>query len=622
MTREELKQKALSLPLSPGVYIMMNEAGEVIYVGKSRALKNRVSQYFVNLASHTGKTRNMVRQIDHFDYILADNEFEALVLECSLIKRHKPRYNILLKDDKGYPYIRLSMEHRYPRFTLVNRVTDDGARYFGPYGSRSNTREIIRTISIALRLPTCRRTFPRDIGKERPCLNHHLGNCDGWCRPEMTEAEYKNRIQQAIRLLDGKFSEVEQELEQEMFRASEELRFEQAAELRDRLQAIRLLGVRQKVVAGARGETDVIGIHQVQLKYSFAVLHYVEGTLAERDIEQITLPVEEKPGEVLSALLKQYYGPRGHLPKQICLPFDFEDREELETMLTQQAGSKVELLVPKRGSKVELVRLANKNAFEELERSITREERESQLMSLFGSMLGLEQPPRRIEAYDISNTGGDDIVGGMTVFVDGKPLKKAYRRFRLKDLRGPDDYASMDQVLTRRFRRYLEGDEKFNVLPDLILMDGGLGQVGVACRVLAQAGLDVPVFGMVKDNRHRTRGLIAPDGREIGLQAQPVIFAMVGRIQEETHRYAIEFHHTSHNKRSVASTLDEIPGVGAVRRQQLLKQFKSVKAIREADYASLCKAVPKSVAKAVYTHFHGQAEESDEATKGGTSLCE
>lgn len=406
---------------------MMNEAGEVIYVGKSRALKNRVSQYFANLASHTGKTRTMVSQIDHFDYILADNEFEALVLECSLIKRHKPRYNILLKDDKGYPYIRLSVNERYPRFSLVSRIAEDGARYFGPYGSRSSSREIIRTVSNALRLPTCRRKFPRDIGKERPCLNHHIGNCDGWCRAEMTEAEYHARMEHAIHLLDGKFSEVETELEQEMKQAAQELRFEQAAELRDRLQAIRLLGIRQKVVANTRADTDVIGVHQLALKYGFVVLHYLEGALAERDMELVPIPVEEEEGAVLSALLKQYYGSRGHLPKVIYLPFDFEDREELEQMFTQAAGHRVSLLVPKRGSKLELIRLANKNAAEETERAISKEERQSQLMLLLGSMLGLKQTPSRIEAYDISNTGAADIVGAMTVFADGRPLKKAYR---------------------------------------------------------------------------------------------------------------------------------------------------------------------------------------------------
>lgn len=604
MTREELKQKAQSLPLSPGVYMMMNVAGEVIYVGKSRALKNRVSQYFANLASHTGKTRTMVSQIDHFDYILADSEFEALVLECSLIKRHQPRYNILLKDGKGYPYIRLSVQEPYPRFSLVGKAAADGARYFGPYGSRSSSKEIIRTVSNALRLPTCRKKFPRDIGKERPCLNHHIGTCDGWCREEMTAAEYHVRIEHAIRLLDGKFSEVENELEQEMQTAAAELRFEQAAELRDRIQAIRLLGLRQKVVANTQGDTDVIGVYQVQMKYGFVVLHYLEGALAERDTELVSIPVEEEQGTVLSALLKQYYGSRGHLPRQIYLPLDFEDREEVERMFTEAAGHKVSLLVPQRGSKMELIRLANKNAEEETERAISKEERQSQLMLLLGTMLGLETPPSRIEAYDISNTGASDIVGAMTVFVDGKPLKRDYRRFRLKDLAGPDDYASMDQVLTRRFRRYLEHNEKFNLLPDLILMDGGLGQVGVACRVLAQAGLTVPVYGMVKDHRHRTRGLVASDGREIGLQSQPTVFALVGRIQEETHRFAIEYHRFSHAKHSVASALEEIPGVGEARRQALLKRFKSVKAIREADCEALSQVVPKQVAQAIYAQFH------------------
>ncbi len=621
MTREELKRKAQALPLSPGVYIMMNEAGEVIYVGKSRALKNRVSQYFANLASHTGKTRTMVSQIDHFDYILADSEFEALVLECSLIKRHKPRYNILLKDDKGYPYIRLSVQERYPRFSLVSRVAEDGARYFGPYGSRSSSREIIQTVSSALRLPTCRKKFPRDIGKERPCLNHHIGTCDGWCREELTAAEYHVRIEHAIHLLDGKFSEVEAELEREMQQASQELRFEQAAELRDRLQAIRLLGIRQKVVANTRGDTDVIGVHQVQLKYGFVVLHYLEGALAERDTELVTIPVEEEKASVLSALLKQYYGGRGHLPKWIYLPLDFEDREEVERMLTEAAGYKVSLLVPKRGSKLELIRLANKNAEEETERAISKEERQSQLMTLLGSMLGLKTLPFRIEAYDISNTGAADIVGAMTVFQDGKPLKRDYRRFRLKELDGPDDYASMDQVLTRRFRRYRERNEKFNVLPDLILMDGGLGQVGVACRVLAQVGLAIPVFGMVKDHRHRTRGLVAPDGREIGLQSQPAVFTLVGRIQEETHRFAIEYHRASHAKSTVASALEEIPGVGEARRQVLLKQFKSLKAIREADYETLCQVVPKQVAQSVYQHFN-KTDVTDDQKEKGKSVCE
>lgn len=604
MTKDQLKEKAHSLPLQPGVYIMMDRSGEVIYVGKSRALKNRVSQYFADLASHTEKTRAMVSQIDHFDYILADTEFEALVLENSLIKRHMPKYNILLKDDKGYPYIRLSVQEPYPRFSLAARAANDGARYFGPYGSRGSSYEIIKTVSSALRLPLCKKQFPRDIGKERPCLNQHIGKCDGWCQPELTQEEYRLRIRQAIRLLDGKFAQVEDELEQEMLRAAEELRFESAAELRDRLHAIQLLGVRQKVVAGAGADVDVVGFYRGDARSSFVVLHFLAGELADRDTEIIPTPMEEAITDVVSALVSQYYGSRSNLPKQILLPCEIEDREALQQMLSETAGKRVELLVPQRGDKVRLVELAKKNAADEAERATTKEERQNKLMELLGTMLGLEQIPHRFEAYDISNTGADDIVASMTVFVDGKPLKRDYRRFHVNGLMNPDDYASMEQVLTRRFRRYLEGDEKFSTLPDVLLMDGGLGQVGIAMKVLAKLGLSLPVFGMVKDNRHRTRALVAPDGKEIGIQSNQAIFAMIGRIQEETHRFAITFHRESHAKRMIGSTLEEIPGVGEVRRKALLKHFKTVKNIQTASYEELCKAVPKSTAKAVYLHFH------------------
>ncbi len=606
MTKEELKEKAHSLPLQPGVYIMMDKAGEVIYVGKSRALKNRVSQYFADLASHTGKTRAMVSQIDHFDYILADSEFEALVLENSLIKRHKPKYNILLKDDKGYPYIRLSVKDEYPRFSLASKSVDDGARYFGPYGSRGSSYEIIKTVSAALRLPTCKKKFPRDIGKERPCLNHHLGTCDGWCQPTMSAEEYQSRIRQAIRLLDGKFAQVEKELEEEMLQASAELRFENAAELRDRLQAIQLLGTRQKVVAGAGADTDVVGFYRGEAKSCFVVLHFLDGALADRDTELLPTPMEEDEQDVVSALVSQYYGDRGNLPRQILLPCEVEGREALQQLLTQAAGRKIELLVPQRGDKVRLVELAGKNAADEAERATTKEERQNRLMELLGSMMGLESVPHRFEAYDISNTGAADIVASMTVFVDGKPLKKDYRRFRLKDMTGPDDYASMEQVLTRRFRRYLDGDEKFNTLPDVLLMDGGLGQVHAAETVLETMGLTVPVFGMVKDGRHRTRALVAGDGREIGIQSNQAIFSMIGRIQEETHRFAITYHRESHAKHTVASELEAIPGVGEARRKALMKQFKSVKNIRAASYEELRQAVPKNAAKAVYTHFRSE----------------
>ena len=609
MTFDELKEKAHALPLKPGVYIMQDAKNEVIYVGKAKALKNRVSQYFANLASHTEKTRAMVSQIDHFDVIVADSEFEALVLENSLIKRHQPRYNILLKDDKGYPYIRLTVKDPYPRFSLANRAAEDGARYFGPYGSRGATQNIVDALRVALKLPSCNRKFPRDIGKERPCLNYHMGQCDGYCRKEMDQSRYREAIDQAIRLLEGKFQEVGEELQAEMEQAAEELRFEKAAELRDRYRAIELLGKRQKVVAGSLADTDVVGFFQGEAtKSCFVVLHFAGGDLAAKDWELIDTPMEEDTADILSALVRQYYAPRGQIPKQILLPCALEDEVPLMRLFSEQAGHRVELVTPQRGAKMDLIRLANKNAAEEVERWTTREERQSKLMELLGRMLGLETPPRRIESYDISNQGADDIVASMVVYVNAKPLKRDYRRFKLKDMDGPDDYASMDQVLRRRFQRYLDGDEKFADKPDLLLIDGGVNHANVAVRVLEELGLSIPVFGMVKDDRHRTRALVTPEGREIGIQANQAIFSLVGQIQEETHRFAIEFHRQQQNQRVKGSVLDKIPGVGEKRRAELLRHFKSVKNIKAASLAELEEAVPKNTARAVYQFFREKEE--------------
>ncbi len=610
MTFDELKEKAHALPLKPGVYIMQDAKNEVIYVGKAKALKNRVSQYFANLASHTEKTRAMVSQIDHFDVIVADSEFEALILENSLIKRHQPHYNILLKDDKGYPYIRLTVKEPYPRFSLVNRAAEDGARYFGPYGSRGSTQNIIDALRVALKLPSCSRKFPRDIGKERPCLNYHMGQCDGYCRKEMDQTRYREAIDQAVRLLEGQFKEVGEELLAEMEQAAEELRFEKAAELRDRFKAIELLGKRQKVVAGSLADTDVVGFHKGEATRScFVVLHYVEGELAAKDWELIETPMEEDRADILSALVGQYYGGRGRLPRQILLPCELEDAVPLMRLLSEQAGHRVELVTPQRGAKMDLIRLANKNAVEEVERWTTREERQSKLMELLGRMLDLDAPPRRIESYDISNQGADDIVASMVVYVNAKPLKRDYRRFKLKDMDGPDDYASMEQVLTRRFQRYLDGDEKFSDKPDLLLIDGGVNHANVAVRVLESLGLRIPIFGMVKDDRHRTRALVTPEGKEIGIQGNQAIFSLIGQIQEETHRFAIEFHRQQQNQRVRGSVLDQIPGVGEKRRAELLKAFKSIKNIKSATLAELEDAVPKNTARAVYDFFHQKGEE-------------
>ncbi|OUO16811.1 excinuclease ABC subunit UvrC [Flavonifractor sp. An4] len=609
MTFDELKEKAHALPLKPGVYIMQDAKNVVIYVGKAKALKNRVSQYFANLASHTEKTRAMVSQIDHFDVIVADSEFEALVLENSLIKRHQPRYNILLKDDKGYPYIRLTVKEEYPRFSLANKAAEDGARYFGPYGSRGNTQNIIDALRVALRLPSCNKKFPRDIGKERPCLNYHMGQCDGYCRKDMDQSRYREAIDQAVRLLEGKFQEVGDELKAEMELAAEELRFEKAAELRDRYKAIELLGKRQKVVAGSLADTDVVGFHKGEAtKSCFVVLHFVEGELAAKDWDLIDTPMEEETADILSALVRQYYGGRGNLPRQILLPCELEDEVPLMWMLSEDAGRKVELVTPQRGAKMDLIRLANKNAVEEVERWTTREERQSKLMELLGKLLDLEEPPRRIESYDISNQGSDDIVASMVVYVNARPLKRDYRHFKLKDMDGPDDYASMEQVLTRRFKRYLEGDEKFADKPDLLLIDGGVNHANVAVRVLEGLGLSIPVFGMVKDDRHRTRALVTPEGREIGIQGNQAIFSLIGQIQEETHRFAIEFHRQQQNQRVKGSVLDQIPGVGEKRRSDLLKHFKSIKKIKEATQAQLAEVVPKNTAQAVFDYFHPKGE--------------
>ena len=606
MTFEELRDKAHSLPLKPGVYLMMNRNETVIYVGKAKALKNRVSQYFQEQASHTEKTRVMVSQIDHFDTIVTGSEFEALVLENSLIKRHKPRYNILLKDDKGYPYIRLSVRDPYPKFSMTNRVQEDGARYFGPFGGRHDTQSILDALTTALKLPDCGRRFPRDIGKERPCLNYHMGRCDGYCRPEVPQSRHSQTIEQAVRLLEGKFSEVERDLTDQMNAAAEALEFEKAASIRDRIRAITLLGKRQKVVSGYLADTDVLGLYTGEVRSAVAVLHFREGDLTGRDLE--LFPTQGESGEeILSAFLVQYYGGRGILPRQILLPESPEDAEVISRLLSQQAGRKVELATPRRGARMDLIRMAGENAREECERVTTKEERTAKILQVLAEMLELPGPPRRIESYDISNTGASDIVSAMAVFEDGKPKRGAFRYFKIRDLDGPDDYASMEQTLARRFQRDRDGDEGFANRPDLLLIDGGDTHAAVAARVLESFGLCIPVFGMVKDDRHRTRALVTADGREIGIQSVPALFAFIGRIQEETHRAAVGFHHRQHTKSGVGSALEKIPGIGEARRKLLLRRFGSIRAIRQASREELEAVLPKPAARAVYQYFRGEA---------------
>ena len=603
---ESPREKALALPMKPGVYIMMDAAGKVIYVGKAKLLKNRVSSYFHG--EHNQKTEAMVAKIASFDVIIANSEFEALVLENYLIKHHMPKYNILLKDGKGYPIVRIDTNSDYPIFELVSEMKNDGAKYLGPFGARHATYEAIEAVLKAMQLPTCGKVFPRDIGKGRPCLNYHMKSCLAYCRPEAEKAAYKEAITSAISIFEGKAKELTRKLEQEMEEAAENLRFEIAADRRDKLRAVSALQKRQLIVDVSFADTDVIGYYRGAAKTCFTALHYVGGKLLGKDYELFDTPFEDDE-DALSGIIRQYYSRKRTYPKNIFLPIKLEDAELLEKLFSDEAGSRVFVKTPERGDKVRLVETANINAKEEAERASTREEKTLKTLEWLGKALNLDFIPERIEAYDISNTGASEIVASMTVFVKGRPLKKDYRRFKIKTLEGPDDYASMAEIISRRTERYKTGDDKFAELPDIMFIDGGANHARVARDVLQQAGIEIAVFGMVKDDRHRTRGLISPEGEELGLTGNPAAFAMVGGIQEETHRFAIEYHRKLRSKNSFTSVLENISGVGAARREQLLKGFKSVRAIKAASEEELAKVVPKSTARSVYKYFHEKSGE-------------
>ena len=606
MCFEELKDKASGLPLVPGVYIMRDKTNTVIYVGKAKKLKNRVSQYFQDTVSHSPKTKMMVSKIDHFDVIIAASEFEALVLECSLIKRYMPKYNILLKDDKGYPYLRLNMKEIYPKITLENRILNDGADYYGPYGSRGVTQDLMEAIKVTLKLPGCSKEFPRDIGKDRPCLNYHMNQCEGWCQAGKSSVEYRMRMQQVQQLLQGNYKQVASQIKQQMLEASEELNFELAANLRDRLKSVEALGQKQLVTAGTLADTDVIGFCQNETKSCFTVLHFSGGNLLDKEYE--ILSSVDEPESAVGTLLAQFYLNRGYAPKFVLLPFPLEDVELFEQLLEQKFERRPKLRVPKRGDNVRLVELAKVNAAEELERITSKEERSKGILSLLGKMLNIPAP-KRIESFDISNISGTDIVASMVVFVDGKPKKSDYKRFSVRDLENQDDYASMHQVVFRRFTHMKAGDKGFEQPPDLILIDGGIVHAQTALDVLRQLDIHIPVFGMVKDDRHRTRSLVTPEGQEISIETQQSVFAFIGTIQEETHRFAITYHRQLRSKRLRYSELDGIVGIGPKRKQDLLKTFKSVSAIKTASLQELLRVLPADAANSVYQHFHPEGSE-------------
>ena len=608
MTFEELKEKAHRLPLEPGVYLMHDKSGEIIYVGKAKVLRNRVSQYFADLSSHTLKTRRMIASIDWFETIFARTELDALLLESTLIKKHKPKYNILLKDDKGYPFIRLE-SGPYPRFSVASRRTEEG-RYFGPFGGRGTANLAVRLLTETFRLPSCGRRFPRDIGKERPCLRHDLHKCCAVCTGGVSEEQYAELLRQCVLVLEGKSEHLEQELQAEMERCAEALEFEQAAACRDRLAAVRKLGRSRVVLAAAGADVDALAFGVRGARACVTRLSYMDGQLADKKTVFFDGLDEGDAADALESYILQYYARAGKAPRELYLSHPLENEQVVGDFLSGLAGRKCVLRVPQRGEKLRQVELAEENAALELAEAEDYERRTGKTLSALQELLDLPAPPRRMEAFDISNTAGDAPVASMTVFADGQPRKSGYKKFQIKTAVGGDDYGAMAEVLGRRLDRALAGDEHFLPLPDLLLMDGGAGQVSVALAELQKRGLDIPLCGMVKDGHHRTRALVTADGRELGLTARPAVFALIGRIQEETHRFAVTYHQDKRGAQMRAGALDGIPGLGPERRKLLLRAFGSVRAVRAATEEQLCAVVPKNVARAVLDKLRADKPEN------------
>lgn len=604
MTFEELKEKAHRLPTEPGVYLMHDKSGTVIYVGKAKVLRNRVSQYFADLASHTLKTRRMISNIDSFETIFAATELDALLLENTLIKKYKPKYNILLKDDKGYPFIRIEAG-AYPRLTVANRREQDGARYFGPYGGRGTANHAIRLLSETFLLPSCSRRFPRDIGKERPCLQLDMGKCCGVCTGRISEEEYDRLIAQCQQVLEGKSEELSAQLQEQMEQAAEDMEFERAAVFRDRIRAIERLRQSRIAVVTGGADTDALAFALRGSRACIVRLSYRSGILVDRTSVLLDGLDEGDAADALESFIQQYYTKLSWAPKLVCLSHALEEPELVEEYLTSLRGTKCALLFPQKGEKRREVQLALDNAALELAEAEDLEQRTGKTLQLLQQMLGLPEPPRRMESFDISNTMGSDPVASMVVFQNGKPLKSAYKKFKIKTAQGGDDYGSMAEVIGRRLDRALSGDESFLPLPDIFLIDGGVGQAQIALEQLRQRGLElaIPVYGMVKDDHHRTRALVTAEGQEFGIAATPAVFALLGRLQEEVHRFAIEYHRSLRGKRMRRSSLDGIPGLGEAREKKLLKRFGTVRAVAAASVEELSSVLPGPVAQAVYDHF-------------------
>lgn len=602
------KEKALKLPQSPGVYIMMDDKHRVIYVGKAKKLYNRVNSYFRSNSSHNLKTRLMVSQIRDFDYIITDSEIEAFVLENSLIKKHMPKYNILLKDDKGYPFIRVSLKEDYPRFSIVAKREDDGAEYFGPYGGRVESRRAIETVSELLLLPTCSRKFPKDIGKGRPCLNSHIGRCDAVCAGNVTKEEYREKIEQASMILSGKTDSVIEVLEKKMLDHAEKLEFERAGKLRDRIHSIKSLTTKQKMISSMLSDTDIIGFFVGESKTYFSILHYIDGALLESETKEIETPVYGEISEILEEFILRYYTARANFPKEIYIQTEIPSAEIISELFTEEAGRRVYIISPKRGEKLKLVKMAENNAREKALSETDKEEKRARILGDIKKVLGLEREPMRIEAYDISNTSGKEMVGGMIVLKNGAFLKRDYRRFKIKTLKDQDDPRAMSEILRRRFLRLRADDEKFSTMPDLILLDGGINQLREVSKLFDELSISVPLFGMVKDDKHMTRAIVDADGREIGISGNPALFRFISTLQDEVHRYSIEYHRKLRERSMTESELTKIEGIGKNRAEKLLEKFKSISAIKKAEVDELITVLPENAAKKVYEHYHGEED--------------
>ncbi|MBS5383811.1 MAG: excinuclease ABC subunit UvrC [Eubacterium sp.] len=599
-----LRKKAMSLPLLPGVYIMKNADGEIIYIGKAKALKNRVSQYFGSQNRHPVKVRKMVENVDRFDYIVTGSEFEALVLECSLIKQHSPKYNILLKDDKGYSYIRIS-EGEYRKISAVFNKKDDGSEYIGPYLSSYSVRQSVDAANKIFKLPQCNKVFPRDFGKSRPCLNYYISQCCGLCTGKIKKSDYDEAVDGAIAFLKGDSRDIIADLRAKMEKAAEELDFEQAAKLRDRINSIERIKEKQKVVYKSVEEQDVFATADIDGSVCLAVLRFSNGRLFDSEHFFFDDP-GDKEG-MRSDFITSYYSMRDNIPKRVTLDGEVADRELLEQWLSEKKGKKVTVFVPARGEQLEIVNMCRKNAEEKLAIKKGRTGREIAVLDELKDLLGLKKTPEYIESYDISHTAGQDSVAGMIVFKGGKPYRKAYKRFSIKSFDGNDDYRAMNEVLTRRFSEYeksKDSTEGFGKLPDLILLDGGVGQVHAVEPVLREFGLKIPLFGMVKDNRHRTRA-ISGDGGEIAINSKRQVFTLVSEIQNEVHRFSVAYHHQKHAKRGLSLSLTEIEGVGEKRASALLKYFKTMTAIKNAEVDELSKApgITSAVAQNIYDYY-------------------